>query len=66
MGNRRLAQLQSNTLAALGKGRGSAWLEVKRVWARAQKAELEVVCVAAVSTRCWQRSEKEHLLLTSP
>lgn len=31
LGSRGLAQLQNNTLAVLGKGRGSAWLEVKRV-----------------------------------
>lgn len=42
LGSRGLAQLQSNTLAALGKRRGSAWLEVKRVWARTQKEQLGV------------------------
>ena len=42
LGSRGLVQLQNNTLAALGKGRGSAWLEVKSVWARAQRGQLGV------------------------
>lgn len=65
LGSKGLAQFQSNTLAALGKGRGCAWPEVKRVWARAQRRQLGAGGVA-VSTRRQQGPEKEHLLLTSP
>lgn len=45
--SRGLAQLQSNTLAALGKGRGSAWLEVRASGPGHRGGSWGCVCVAA-------------------